>query len=50
MAIKTLKIENLSAFEDATFELVPGINVLLGHDPLKRGVCARLVRDERDGP
>lgn len=30
MAIKTLKIESLSAFEDATFELVPGINVLLG--------------------
>jgi len=30
MAIKTLTIENLTAFERATFEFAPGINVLLG--------------------
>lgn len=30
MAVKTLRLKNLSAFEDVTFELSPGINVLLG--------------------
>lgn len=30
MAIKTMTIENLTVFEKATFEFVPGINVLLG--------------------
>lgn len=30
MAVKTLRLRNLSAFEDVTFKLSPGINVLLG--------------------
>lgn len=30
MAVKTLRLKNLGAFQDATFEFSPGINVLLG--------------------
>ncbi len=30
MAIKTMTLENLTVFEKATFEFVPGINVVLG--------------------